>query len=84
MIDPNDRRRAWVDITARRRALHAEFFPQSVQLNTLVLSTLSAAELAAFDKALTKLTGAADALVKSSPLEEKADRRHGGRRRGSV
>lgn len=84
VIDPNDRRRAWVDITARGRALHAEFFPQSVQLNNLVLSTLSAAELAAFDKALTKLTGAADALVRSNPLPEKADRRHGGRRRGSV
>lgn len=82
--DPDDRRRAWVDITARGRALHAEFFPQSVQLNNLVLATLSASELAAFDKALTKLTGAADELVRSRPLQEKADRRHGGRRRGSV
>lgn len=84
VIDPDDRRRAWVDITARGRALHAEFFPQSVQLNNLVLATLSASELAAFDKTLTKLTGAADALVRSTPLQEKADRRHGGRRRDSV
>ncbi len=84
VTDPNDRRRAWVDITARGRALHTEFFPQSVQLNNLVLASLSASERTAFDKALTKLTAAADALVKSSPLEEKADRRHGGRRRGSV
>lgn len=84
VVDPNDRRRAWVDITARGRALHAEFFPQSVQLNNQVLATLSAAELAAFDQALDKLTAAADALVKSNPLPDKADRRHGGRRRGSV
>ncbi|WP_439606022.1 MarR family winged helix-turn-helix transcriptional regulator [Hydrogenophaga sp.] len=84
VIDPDDRRRAWVDITARGRALHAEFFPQSVQLNNLVLATLSASELKAFDEALTKLTGTADELVKSSPLEERADRRLGGRRRGSV
>lgn len=84
VVDPDDRRRAWVDITARGLALHAEFFPQSVQLNNLVLSTLSAPELAAFDQALTKLTHAADELVRSRPLPEKADRRHGGRRRGSV
>lgn len=84
VIDPDDRRRAWVDITARGRTLHAEFFPESVRLNNLVLSTLSALERAAFDKALTKLTHAADELVRSKPLQEKADRRHGGRRRGSV
>jgi DNA-binding MarR family transcriptional regulator len=82
--DSEDRRRAWVEITARGRALHAEFFPESVRLNNLVLSTLSASERATFDKALTKLTHAADELVKSKPLPEKADRRHGGRRRGSV
>lgn len=82
--DPDDRRRAWVDITERGKALHAEFFPQSVQLNNQVLATLAPAELAAFDRALTKLTEAADALVRSKPLPEKADRRHGGRRRGSV
>jgi len=82
--DPDDRRRAWVDITARGRALHAEFFPQSVQLNNQVLATLTPAELAAFDQALAKLTCAADELVKSRPLPEKADRRNGGRRRGSV
>ncbi|MGE0349330.1 MarR family winged helix-turn-helix transcriptional regulator [Hydrogenophaga sp.] len=82
--DPDDRRRARVDITARGRALHTEFFPQSVQLNNLVLATLTPRELEAFDLALTKLTGAADDLIRSRPLVEKADRRHGGRRRGSV
>lgn len=84
IVNPDDRRRAWVDITPRGRDLHAEFFPQSVQLNNLVLATLSASELAAFDQALTKLTSAAEALFKSHPLPERADRRHGGRRRGSV
>ena len=84
VIDPDDGRRARVDITARGLALHAEFFPQSVQLNNLVLSTLSPSELAEFDKALTKLTSAAGDLVNSRPLQEKANRHQGGRRRGSV
>ncbi|MET4577486.1 MarR family winged helix-turn-helix transcriptional regulator [Ottowia thiooxydans] len=84
VVDPDDRRRAWVNITPRGRTLHAEFFPQSVHLNNLVLSTLNEVELRAFDMAMTKLTDAADALVKSHPLPERADRRHGGRRRGSV
>lgn len=84
IVDPDDRRRAWVDITTRGRALHAEFFPQSVQLNNLLLATLSASEIKAFDEALTRLTGTADQMVKSSSLEERADRRLGGRRRGSV
>lgn len=82
--DSVDGRRAMVEITARGRALHADFFPQSVQLNNLVLDALTASELACLDNALSKLTAAADALIKFPPLQEKADRRYGGRRRGSV
>lgn len=82
--DPDDRRRARVDVTARGRALHAEFFPESVRLNNLVLAALTPDELASFDKAMARLTAAADELVRSRPLADKADRRHGGRRRGAV
>ena len=80
VADPDDRRRAQLDITARGRNLHAQFFPQSVKLNNLVLSVLTAAEADAFDRALTKLTQAADKLAKSTPFPEKADRRRSGRR----
>lgn len=82
--DSVDGRRALVGITPRGRALHADLFPQSVALNNRVLAALSSLELAALDNALLKLTVAADDLIKSSPLQEKADRRYGGRRRGSV
>lgn len=49
-----------------------------MQLNNLVLSD---AEKAAFDRALSLLTEAAVRLTRSPPLQEKADRRHGGSRR---
>jgi DNA-binding MarR family transcriptional regulator len=84
VVDPSDRRRAWLEVTARGRALHAELFPQSVRLNNLVLSSLNASELAAFDRSLTKLTAAADEFAKSNSQHVKADRRHGGSRRGLI
>ena len=80
---PQDRRRAVVELTARGRQLHAELFPQSVAFNNLVLQTLTPSELAAFDQALQRLTEVADQLSSSHPLQEKADRRHGGSRRFS-
>lgn len=78
--DPRDGRRACVDLTARGRALHAEFFPQTVRIHSQVLSALTPRERAAFDCALGKLTQAADELVASKPLVVKADRRQGGSR----
>ncbi|MBC7380723.1 MAG: MarR family transcriptional regulator [Burkholderiaceae bacterium] len=78
---PEDGRRARVDLTARGRKVHEELFPQSVGFNNLVLAALKPAEIAAFDKALRKLTDVADDLSASHPLKEKADRRHGGSRR---
>lgn len=82
--DSGSGRRARVDVTDEGRALHREFFPQSVQLNNLVLAALTPAELGVFDKALLKLTDSADELVKSKSLLEKANRWAGGRRRGSL
>jgi DNA-binding MarR family transcriptional regulator len=76
-----DRRRARVELTDRGRKLHAELFPQSVDFNRKVLRVLSPSELAAFDRALTRLTQAADEVSATHDLHEKADRRHGGSRR---
>lgn len=76
-----DRRRARLELTARGRSLHSELFPQSVRFNNLVLQALSEADLAGFDRALERLTEAADRISDSHALPEKADRRHGGSRR---
>ena len=78
---PQDRRRALLELTASGRRLYDELFPQSVRLNNLVLQALGDAEARAFDRALTRLTEAAERLAQSPLLEEKADRRHGGSRR---
>ena len=77
----DDRRRARVGLTGKGRALYSELFPQSVRLNNMVLAALSAAELAAFDRALTRLTEVAQKLSNAPLLEAKADRRHGGSHR---
>lgn len=76
-----DKRRALVALTPRGQALYEELFPQSVKLNNTLLGVLTPTELAAFDVALARLTSAAESLSQSSPLTEKADRRHGGSRR---
>jgi DNA-binding MarR family transcriptional regulator len=80
---PEDGRRALVELNARGLNLYVELFPKSVALNNMVLQALVPAELEAFDKALARLTEAADKLSHSHPVEEKADRRHGGSRRVS-
>ena len=79
--DPQDRRRAEVDLTEEGRRLYEELFPQSVRFNREVLAVLSPAELAAFESALDKLTGNAERIASAKPVAEKADRRHGGARR---
>jgi DNA-binding MarR family transcriptional regulator len=81
VADPEDGRRAQVDLTPEGRLLYEELFPQSVRFNGQVLSVLSAAELAAFDAALDKLTVNAERIAAGKPVAEKADRRHGGARR---
>ncbi|HZY16485.1 MAG TPA: MarR family transcriptional regulator [Ramlibacter sp.] len=77
----HDGRRARVELTEQGRQLHEELFPQSVVFHRQVLQALSAAELAAFDTALAKLTEAAQRIARARPVAEKADRRHGGARR---
>jgi len=79
-----DKRRARVELTARGQALYDDLFPQSVRFNNEVLKALSATELAAFDRALQRLSQVAERLSRSQPVAEKADRRHGGSRRISV
>lgn len=81
VADPEDRRRAEVDLTTEGRRLYDELFPQSVRFNCEVLSVLSPGELAAFEAALDKLTDNAERIAAGKPVAEKADRRHGGARR---
>lgn len=78
---PEDKRRAQVELTDQGRKLYDELFPQSVKFNNMVLQALTASELAAFDRALTRLTEVAERLSNSHPVVAKADRRHGGSRR---
>ena len=81
VADPNDGRRAEVDLTASGRKLYDELFPQSVGFNRQVLAALSPSELGAFEQALAKLTVQAETIAAGKPVPEKADRRHGGARR---
>lgn len=78
---PEDKRRARVEITERGEQLYAELFPQSVELNNMVLKALSPIEAKLFDAALTRLTEVADKLCSTRPIAAKADRQRGGSRR---
>ena len=80
-VDPQDGRRAEVELTAAGQTLYDELFPQSVGFNCLVLAALSPGELAGFEVALAKLAEAAERIAGAKPVAEKADRRHGGARR---
>jgi DNA-binding MarR family transcriptional regulator len=79
--DPQDGRRAEVDLTPRGRQLYDDLFPQSVRFNCQVVAALDAQELQAFEQALAKLTVRAESIAAGKPVPEKADRRHGGARR---
>jgi len=76
-----DKRRARIAITKRGEEIYAELFPQSVELNNMILKALSPKEIMLFDAALTKLTEVADKLCSDRPIAAKADRQHGGSRR---
>lgn len=79
--DPQDRRRAEVELTPAGQRLYDELFPQSVRFNCEVLSVLSRAELEGFERAMAKLTENAERIASARPVPERADRRHGGARR---
>lgn len=81
VVDPQDGRRAEVDLTPQGRQLYDELFPQSVRFNCEVLSALTPPELQMFEEALAKLTETAERIASGKPVAEKADRRHGGARR---
>ncbi|VCU68695.1 Transcriptional regulator SlyA [Pigmentiphaga humi] len=75
-----DRRRSAVSLTDKGWALHAELFPLTSDINTRILTTLEPDEIDALDRALGRLTSAAEQLNQTYPLKEKADRRGGGSR----
>ncbi|MEO7707974.1 MAG: MarR family winged helix-turn-helix transcriptional regulator [Caldimonas sp.] len=79
---PSDRRRAQVDLTAKGRALFEEVFPQLAALSTTVLEALTPAQVDSLDQIIGVLGAAASALNAQVPIPDKADRRHGGSRRG--
>jgi DNA-binding MarR family transcriptional regulator len=78
---PDDRRRTVVRLTALGQRLHDELFPQIVELNQRVLQVLPPDEVQLLDRALTRLTQAAESLAQTHPMPAKADRRHGGSRK---
>ena len=78
---PGDARRAVVTLTDAGKALYDELLPQSIHFQREVLAVLSAPEREQLEVALKKLTEAAERIVASKPVLEKADRRHGGSRR---
>jgi DNA-binding MarR family transcriptional regulator len=78
---PGDKRRAIISLSGRGRALHDELFPLSADINSLIMKSLTAEQLAVFDQALDLLTAAAEGVTQNYPLNLKADRRHGGSRR---
>jgi DNA-binding MarR family transcriptional regulator len=79
--DPDDRRRAELELSEAGRRLYEELFPQSVGFHQQVLAALSPAERDAFDAAVAKLTENAERIAAAKPVAEKADRRRGGARR---
>lgn len=79
--DPNDGRRAELDLTPEGQRLYDELFPQSARFHGEVLAALTPVELHAFESALAKLTDNAERIAAAKPVAEKADRRHGGARR---
>lgn len=74
------RHRAAVSLTDKGRALHAELFPLTADINTRILTALEPEGIRALDEALDALTRAAEKLNRTYPLKEKADRRNGGSR----
>lgn len=78
--EPGHKRRALVALTEQGRALHAELFPITADINSQVLKALTPEEIRVFDRALDVLTQAAERVNQNYPLTEKADRRKGGSR----
>lgn len=76
----HDKRRVAVTLTDKGKALHAELFPLSADINTRILNALAPHQIDALDQALDVLTAAAETLNMNYPIKEKADRRNGGSR----
>lgn len=78
---PGDHRRAQVDLTEAGHRLYCELFPQSAALSVRLLQSLNAKQRRELDGILDLLTAAAEDMARNTPLNAKADRRHGGSRR---
>ncbi|MEO8858647.1 MAG: MarR family transcriptional regulator [Burkholderiaceae bacterium] len=76
-----DGRRAEVVLSPEGRVVYDALIPLSMTLQRELLNVLTLRECEIFDAAIRKLTDAAERMVASRPVAEKADRQHGGSRR---
>lgn len=76
-----DGRRAEVVLSPEGRSVYDELIPLSMKLQREMPHVLTASERECFDAVREKLTDAAECMVASKPVAEKADRQHGGSRR---
>ncbi|GAA0495773.1 MarR family transcriptional regulator [Pigmentiphaga sp. GD03639] len=76
----SDRHRVAIELTDKGRALHAELFPITADINGRILKALPPEAIQALDGMLDVLTDTATRLNQDYPLKEKADRRNGGSR----
>jgi DNA-binding MarR family transcriptional regulator len=78
---PNDRRRARVELSASGRRLYDELFPRVVEVNRRIVAALDAPSLAQFEGALQRLAERAGQVNAEVATDVHADRRAGGSRR---
>lgn len=78
-----DRREARISLTANGRDLYDQLFPLVLQINRELLAPIPRAQLEAVDRALDRMQGQAEDMVRHAHLP-KADRRRGGRIRAGM
>ncbi|AZG09345.1 MarR family transcriptional regulator [Pigmentiphaga sp. H8] len=76
----SDRHRVAIELTDKGRALHAELFPITADINGRILQALGPERIRELDDMLNVLTRTAEQINQDYPLKEKADRRNGGSR----
>lgn len=82
-VSIHDRRSAWVSLTPAGRQLYEALMPQVQAINSQIVQSLQADEVALFDAALDRLQARAQSLLRElGPALPKANRRQGQRGKG--